>query len=311
MDTLFVTGGTGFIGAAFVRRAVAAGHAVQALARTAQSAQKLRAAGAAPVLGDLGDPGGWREAAAAADGVVHLAQPETFGARITLKRAQRYEALRLRLDAALLDTLRPERTRRVLYVCGTNYYGDQGTHPRDEDALPNPRGWGRYVAAAVDALAPHAARGLAIVEAYPGWVYGAGSWFSEYILAPMRRGLPLMLLAGPDRLVPPVHVEDCAAALLHLYGHGAPGRRYFVVDDRPSPVLAMLELAASTLGVRLRTWRAPRWLYEALAGPVVAESSTYDCALSNARLRATGFVPRFPTVDTGVPDVARRWLEAR
>ena len=54
--TAFVTGGSGFIGAALVRRLVAEGCSVKALARSDRSAASVEAIGAEPVRGDLADP---------------------------------------------------------------------------------------------------------------------------------------------------------------------------------------------------------------------------------------------------------------
>ena len=310
-STLFVTGATGFIGAALVERAVAEGSHVRALTRSAAAAAQLRAGGAEPVLGDLAAPGAWTRAAASAGAVIHLAQPETFGARISQARAERYAALRLRMDRNLLEALGPDGVGRLVYVAGTSYYGPQGPPARDEDATPEPRGWGRHLAAAVDLLPAHAARGLPIVEAYPGWVYGPGSWFAEYFLRPLARGWRILAPRAPVRTVVPVHVEDAAAAVLHLATHGTPGRRYFVVDDRPSPWNELLALAAHALGRPLKLLPLPPFLYGLLVGPIIHESQGYDTVLTNARLRATGFTPRFPTIDQGVPDVVARWQSAR
>src|SRR5256885_7731175 len=56
-------------------------------------------------------------------------------------------------------------------------------------ALPiSPRGWGPYVAGAIEALSRDLERGLPLVTVFPGYVYGDGSWFREYILAPLSRG---------------------------------------------------------------------------------------------------------------------------
>src|SRR5262245_44656794 len=106
--TIFVTGGSGFIGSAFVRRAVEAGHHVQVLTRSEKSAERVRASGAEPVIGDLNTSGPWQEAVAKAQIVVHLAQPETYGEKVTAKRAERFREQRLKMDANLLDCLRPE-----------------------------------------------------------------------------------------------------------------------------------------------------------------------------------------------------------
>jgi nucleoside-diphosphate-sugar epimerase len=53
---VFVTGGSGFLGARMIPRLVSDGHEVFALVRSASSDEKLRTMGATPVRGDLERP---------------------------------------------------------------------------------------------------------------------------------------------------------------------------------------------------------------------------------------------------------------
>ncbi|QAY58582.1 NAD-dependent epimerase/dehydratase family protein [Microbacterium protaetiae] len=124
---VFLTGGTGYVGSVLREHLLAAGHEVDALARTTAGAQRLTAAGATVVRGSLADTGVLRAAAARAEAVVHAAFD---GAMTDDAAATELAAVRaLAAGAGESKTAKP-----VLYTSTGLVYGIDPRQDRHEDA---------------------------------------------------------------------------------------------------------------------------------------------------------------------------------
>lgn len=134
---IFITGGTGFVGASLCRSLIKAGHHVTVLSRSARSAETLPR-GTRHTIGDPGQPGPWQEEAAACQGFINLAGASIFGRwddnYKKLLRSSRIETTK-HLVAAIAS--RESNSPAVLVsASAVGYYGFQGDEELDESSPP-------------------------------------------------------------------------------------------------------------------------------------------------------------------------------
>lgn len=302
---MFVTGAAGFVGTELVKVLVARGSEVFGLAQTLDAAERVRLAGAKPLIGNLLEAGLWQDAAAAAEWVFHLPPHprECQQARVTWTRAAAIARERVLMDMHLLDAIHAGPTRRIVYVGDTSCYGATGQRPITEDEPPRPSAWSRCFAAAFDRVEGYLAAGTPIVIALPGWVYGNGSWFRERVIEPVLTGRHVLQFGKTGPWISAVHVHDCARALVYLAERGEIGGRYFVVNTDPIRTDELAETFARLANRPLHVWRLPTAASRLVVGPLLADSLTADAAFSNIRLRGIGFRFHYPTLEQGLEQV--------
>ena len=207
------------------------------------------------------------------------------------------------MDTHLLDAVAAGTTRRIVYVADTTCYGSQGQRAITEDEPVRASALGSCLSPALDRVDGYVAAGLPIVTALPGWVYGNGSWFGRHVIEPVMAGRRVLQLGDTGPWVSPIHVEDCAHALVHLAERGEAGGRYFIVANAPIRTHEFARTFARLANRPLRVHRLPAVATRLLVGPILSDVLRADAVFSNIRLRGIGFRFRYPTLEQGVEQV--------
>lgn len=237
---VFVTGATGFVGAAVVQELLGAGHRVLGLARSEAAAQALAAAGAEVQRGDVEDLDSLRRGAEAADGIIHTAFNHDFTKFKANSEADR-RAVKA-LGAALAGSERPLIITSAIGLFGRGQLVTEADRP--PAGSPNPR-----VASeeAADEVAASGVR-VSVVRLSPS-VHGDGdhAFVPTLIRLAREQGVSVYQGDGGNHW-PAVHRFD-AARLYRLALEHAPaaGTRFHGVAEEG---IAFRELAEA-IGQRL------------------------------------------------------------
>lgn len=226
---VFVTGASGFVGAAVVQELLQAGHQVLGLARSDASAQALTAAGAQVQRGDLGDLDSLKRGAAAADGVIHLAFNHDFS---------QYHAAAATDQHAIeaLGSVLAGSDRHLVVTAGLA--GFEPGHLATEDDVP--AAFARTSEPVALALVPQGVR-ASVVRLAPSVHDRGDHGFVPYLIEVARqKGEAAYIGEGLNRW-PAVHRLDAARLFRLALENGSAGARYHGVGDEG---IAFRDLAA-------------------------------------------------------------------
>jgi NADH dehydrogenase len=191
MATVFVTGGTGFVGRAVVAALLAHGHRVRCLVRAGSVGQQSGPAGVEAVAGDVMQPLGLADAVRQADAVVHLVGI----IREFPRRGITFERLHTGATEHVLGAAREAGVSRFLHMSAL------GTGPRARSRYHRTK-W-----AAEEAVR---ASGLGWTIFRPSVIFGPGDGFVS-LIAQLVRWFPVVPVVGDGRnRFQPVAVADVA-----------------------------------------------------------------------------------------------------
>ena len=256
---VLLTGGTGFVGHAVLKRLVARQSAPTLRILVHRSPPAL-AAGApvTHVAGDVTEPSSLEAACDGVHTVLHLAN-------YVGEDAARCDAVNARGTESLVAAARKAGVERIVYVSSAAVYGFAVHRGATEDEV---------VVAPVTPVSRSRVRAERAVLDFGGvvlrplFIYGNGDTrFVPVVLAAMRH-LPFLVDRGGARLSL-VAVDDLAEALVALAALPAPAWRsgsYHITDGQPVAFRQVVASLAEILAIPLPRWSLPYPLARAVVG---------------------------------------------
>lgn len=271
---ILIIGGGGYAGLPLALRLKGEGNEVIPWVHSAESAAALAAQGFSKgVTGSVADDSIWEQAKSNFDVVIHCASSGRGGEAA-------YEEVFLQ-GARMMNERQPNA--RKIFVSSTSVYGQTAGESVTEDSPAEPASATSRILREAEKIA---LEGGATVIRSAG-IYGPdrGVLFEK-----LRRGEAVIEGDGA-RWINQIHRDDLVAALAHLIDAGAAGEIFNACDDTP---------------VTYRDYYA--WCSEFLRvpmpphGPVNTQRKrgVTNKRVSNAKLRATGWAPIYPSFRDGL-----------
>lgn len=261
--------GCGDVGQRVAARLCAAGAQVYGLRRSASALPE----GVFPLRANLSDPAGLQAVPPGFDQLVYLPTPDA-------RTPDAYRRIFLDGLRNLVAVLDRSRLKRLVFVSSSAVYGDHAGGWVDEDTPPAPAAFNGEVLMQAEQWLRESALPATVLRLAGLYGPGRGQLFER-----LRNGLARAPVEPPfwaNR----IHADDAAAAIVHLLGLHDPAPLYLGVDDTPLPLAELYAFLAERLGAPpVPVGDAPRGIG--------------NKRLSNARLRASGFVPHWPDARAG------------
>ena len=270
--------GCGYLGGRLAAELLRDGDEVMGWVRSAESEAVLAKEGVIPWSGDLAEATAWEGLPRDFDGVVHCASSGRGGV----------EAYRSIYLAGVRQAVRQLPKTRLLFVSSTSVYGQEdGAVVTEESPAEPTTETGKVLREAEQVVLTEGADGSAVFRV--AGIYGPGR---GVLLRKFLAGEAVIEGDGM-RWINQVHRDDVAGALRRALDPHQPlsGGIYNVADDEPVNYLTYYGWLAERTGKAMPPF-----------GPVNRERKrgwTHK-RVSNAKLRAAGWAPRFPTFREGL-----------
>jgi nucleoside-diphosphate-sugar epimerase len=240
---IFVTGASGYVGSAAVKDMLASGHEVIGLARSDDSAAKVRTLGAEPLRGDITDLEILRQGVARSDAVAHLAFNHDFSR--FAENGREDAAAIAAMGEALAGTTKP-----IVTTSGTGLIADGQLVTEDTQRADAP-GMPRVSEQATFKLLDQGAKAMIVRLPQVNGPNNLG-FVTILIRIAREKGYAAYIGDGANRW-PACHRDDAAPVYRLAIEKGQPGRIYHAVSEEGIAMRDLMGAIAEGLGIPLRS----------------------------------------------------------
>jgi nucleoside-diphosphate-sugar epimerase len=304
---IFLTGATGYVGAAVLDALIRGGHTVTALVRDNEKAKRVASRGGHPVIGNLGDPESFRAAADAQDGYVHAALDKLSGRGPTIEK--------LALDTIIAAAKRPRTSgsaapaKRFVIFTSDAWVIGRAPDPVAEDAALNPIAMAAHRPEHERLVLEAANDQLRTMIVRPGLVYGGGSGIVSDIFKAAMNGLVRVVGDGNNRW-PLIYDRDLADLYAKLVMNQDASGVYHANDEGDERVNGIVAAISPYLPVRPDVRHVPIEEARTKMGPY-ADALALDQVVRSPRARAIGWTPTLHSVAGNAARLLEEWRGSR
>lgn len=304
---IFLTGATGYIGAAVLDALVRGGHDVTALVRDNQKAARITARGGHPIVGNLADPRSFRAAADAQDGYIHTAYDSTSSGGPTVERAA-LEAIVAAAKRRPTAGAKAPKKRFIIHTSGLWVLGP-APEPVTEDSPINPVPLVAWRPEHEQLVLRAAGPRLRTMVVRPGIVYGGGHGIVGDLLKSASNGLVRVVGDGNNRW-PLVYDRDLADLYARLVADEDAAGVYHANDEGDERVNDIVSAIAPYLPVRPDVRHVPIEEARSKMG-AFADALVLDQVVRSPRARALGWTPSLHSVAGNAARLLEEWRASR
>ena len=291
MESVLVTGATGFIGSRLIQSLKEKNYNITSLVRPGKHT-KIETD---EVVGDLTDSN-LEFGEKSFDCVFHLASHTPLEKNVKILEKVNLEGTK-NLFKAIQD-----KTKSIIYISGLGVYGNPGNNPIDESNPYNPDT--NFVKIRLEAQKfleeKCKEKGINFAVVHFGDVYGAEGWFYEMLIKRLQNK-SFRLPGGGKYFKGFVNVDDAVGSTIAVYENKGFGESYIVADSMPVTFKEFVNFTADQIDAK-HPGNVPNFLAKAALGSDLIKLLTTSMKASNQKISKI-YQFRYPSFKEGVPAV--------